>query len=142
MITKLTIQKNRYVDSVTLMQVRSKAMKTKGALTAEAQMATPANVELMKELGFDVPADAAANDLVFGVAAETEEAAEAVLQVMKGVLEGGAKEEKSSYASLDEIDLAATGFNLVQISLPARSHFQFSQILVVDRRSVRSIFCC
>ena len=117
MVTKLTIQKNRYVDSVTLMQVRSKAMKVKGAVVAEVQMATPANIDILKELGFEVPAGAGPNDLICGITAEDEASLEKVQKTIEDAMDHKVDDEVT-FTSLDEIDFAATGFNLVQISLP------------------------
>ncbi len=117
MFNKFTVEKNRYVDSVTLMQVRSKAMKIKGAVLAEVQMATCANVELLKELGFEVPGDVGPNDLLCGIRAENEAAAEKVTQSINDALNHSGGDEES-YTSLDDIDYDATGYNLVQISLP------------------------
>ena len=117
MINKLIVEKNRYVDSVTLMQVRAKAMKIAGAVIAEVQMATPANIDILKELEFEVPTDAGSNDLVCGIRAENEEAAEKILKVIDGVLNHRVESDEN-YTSLDEINFAETGYNLAQISLP------------------------
>ena len=45
MFKKIAVQANRYVDSVTLMQIRDKAMTADGAINVEVQMATPPNIE-------------------------------------------------------------------------------------------------
>lgn len=117
MVEKFLVQKNRYVDSVTLMQVRSKAMKVKGAVVAEVQMATHANIEILKELGFDVPVSAGSNDLVCGIRAEDEVALEKINEVIESVLNHNVENDED-YATLDEINFEETGYNLVQISLP------------------------
>ena len=117
MYSKLTVQKNRYVDSVTLMQVRDKAMKIPGAIYAEVQMATPVNVEIMKELGFEIPVGLGANDLACGIAADTEETAQKILQLVSDMLDHKGTDEVT-YESIDDIDFEETGYNMVQISLP------------------------
>lgn len=117
MYSKLTVQPNRYVDSVTLMQVRDKAMKIPGAVYAEVQMATPANIEILEELNFKLPENVGCNDLVCGVTADTEETAEKIFQLISDMLDHKGGDEET-YDSLDEIDFEETGYNMVQISLP------------------------
>ena len=48
---KVVIKQNRYVDSVSLMAVGDKVTKLEGISNAEAQMCTPANLEVLADLG-------------------------------------------------------------------------------------------
>lgn len=118
MYSRLTIQCNRYVDSVTLMQIRGKAMQISGAVYAEIQMATPANIDILRELGFEVPKDAGPNDLVIGITADSDENAEKILRRVMEMLEHRNVSDEQSCGSLEEIDFEESGYNLVQVSLP------------------------
>ena len=118
MVTKVYVEHNRYVDSVTLMDVREKAMKQPGVQIAEIQMGTPANMEIMAELGFEISGDIGSSDLVSGIMADSEESAKAVMDYMAALLNRTAVNEDEQFADLCEIDIASTGYNLVQISLP------------------------
>jgi len=116
---ELFIVRNRYVDSVSLMNVQARAMDEGGVHLAEVQMGTPINIHVLKEMGFDVPSDAELSDLLIGVEAEDAAACERCRQLIMDLLDhkevGGGDE---TYSSLDEIDFEATGYNLVQISIP------------------------
>ena len=54
---KIKILKNRYVDSVSLMSISSKIMSLPGIENAEVHMGTPANVEILTGLGYDISED-------------------------------------------------------------------------------------
>ena len=70
---KVILKKNRYVDSVSLMAVGDKVTKLEGISNAEAQMCTPANLEvLVDDLGYELPEDVTANDLALCVTGEAE----------------------------------------------------------------------
>ena len=120
MFKKVYVEKNRYVDSVTLMNVREKAMKQPGIQIAEVQMGTPANLEIMQDLGFEIPESVGCSDILTGLLADSAEAAASALDYINDLLNGGGKDagRETRYSDLDEIDLADTGYNLVQISLP------------------------
>lgn len=118
MFTKVYEKKNRYVDSVTLMDVREKAMKQPGIKIAEVQMGTLANLEIMRDIGFDIPGDVSCNDLLSGIIAESEDAAKAVMEYIESLLDRSAGDDGETYSDIDEIDFEETGYNLVQISLP------------------------
>ncbi|CAI9411108.1 FdrA family protein [Nocardioides sp. T2.26MG-1] len=53
-----------YADSVTLLQVSRVVQGLDGVLAAQVAMATPLNVDVLTEMGFEVPAQAGPNDLV------------------------------------------------------------------------------
>jgi FdrA protein len=53
-----------YADSVTLLQVSRAVQALDGVLAAQVAMATALNLEVLTEMGFDVPAEATTNDLV------------------------------------------------------------------------------
>ncbi|GAW52309.1 MULTISPECIES: FdrA family protein [unclassified Nocardioides] len=53
-----------YADSVTLLQVSRAVQGLDGVLAAQVAMATALNIEVLTEMGFAVPAQAGANDMV------------------------------------------------------------------------------
>ena len=53
---KVIVKKNRYVDSVSLMGVSERVTALQGIANAEAQMATCANRDVLKLLGYELPA--------------------------------------------------------------------------------------
>lgn len=116
---KIKILHNRYVDSVTLMSVGERVVAEAGAENAEAQMATPANLEVLNMLGYSVPSSAGPNDLVLAVTAKDGETAERALQLLEDCLNHKADDNRV-YHSLDEIDLQEDPYDLVQISLPGK----------------------
>lgn len=121
---KVTVKKNRYVDSVTLMSVGDKVLKLEGVENAEAQMGTPANMEILGELGYVLPPDVGADDLVLAVTAGTEEQADAAFRHMEDILSHRLPDEDDiSYHALEEIDLRADPYDLAQISLPGKYAF-------------------
>ena len=115
---KVILKKNRYVDSVSLMAVGDKVTKLEGVSNAEAQMCTPANLEVLDDLGYTLPEDVTANDLALAVTAETEEQIEAAMQMIMDIIDHKTNDGGVSYKSLSEIDLREDGYDLVQISLP------------------------
>lgn len=115
---KVVIKQNRYVDSVSLMAVGDKVTKLEGISNAEAQMCTPANLEVLTDLGYELPKDITANDLALAVTGETEAQIEAALQMIMDIIDHKNTDGGVSYKSLSEIDLREDGYDLVQISLP------------------------
>lgn len=114
------MKKNRYIDSVTLMSVGNKVMELEGISNAEVQMGTWANQELLQELGYEVPGDTSADDLVLAVTGETEQQLETAFNKIEDILNHRTNEEEEQYVSLDDIDLEETPYDFVQISLPGR----------------------
>ena len=82
------LRKGAYHDSVSLMQVSRQVAGTDGVLAAQVAMATELNVEVLTSMGFDVPVEAAPNDLVIALRAESEEALDAGRAAMESALLG------------------------------------------------------
>ena len=70
---KVYLLKNRYVDSVTLMTVAVELTEREGIDGAECGMGTKQNVNLLRELGYELPADATSNDVMIALDAQSEE---------------------------------------------------------------------
>ena len=130
MTSKFIIKRNRYVDSVSLMSVTDSVKKADGIENCNASMVTAANREILEGLGFDIPADVGANDLVVAVIASDEAAADAALALepgqVSGILEGAAgylilrrlttDEETLRSAHFDSLLRAAAADCVVQVS--------------------------
>jgi FdrA protein len=67
MTTHVEIRKGAYADSVTLLQVSRAVQGVEGVAAAQVAMATALNVEVLTEMGFEVPAEATTNDMVVAV---------------------------------------------------------------------------
>ena len=115
---KIFVERGRYVDSVTLMGVGERAMKKCHVKNAEGMMATPANIQTLQEMGYEVPEGITKNDLMLAVTGETEEQLEAAKAEMLLILNGGASKNAATYRDLNDIDLDKDPYDLVQISLP------------------------
>ncbi len=117
---KVVVKKNRYVDSVSLMGVGDKVLALEGISNCETAMCTPANLEIMVDLGYNVPEDTTANDLVLCVTADTEEQIDKALALILDIIDHKTTVEEGAtvYKSLSEIDLNKDGYDLCQISLP------------------------
>ena len=59
--------KGAYADSVTLLQVSRTVQGVDGVAAAQVAMATALNIEVLTEMGFEVPAEATTNDMVVAV---------------------------------------------------------------------------
>jgi FdrA protein len=61
------LRRGAYADSVTLLQVSRSVQGVEGVVAAQVAMATALNVEVLTEMGFEVPAEATPNDMVVAV---------------------------------------------------------------------------
>ena len=116
-VKKVTVQQNRYADSVTLMGILDAVKKSGKVMLAEVQMGTPQNVEVMRKLGFDIPATVNANDLVIALEAQTNELLDEAYKDVIDRLDRKHTDGEETFNSIDEVD-PADGWNLCQISLP------------------------
>ena len=72
--THVELRPGAYADSVTLLQVSRVVQGLDGVLAAQVAMATPLNIDVLTEMGFEVPAQAGPNDLVVALRLETADA--------------------------------------------------------------------
>ncbi|MGH9259503.1 MAG: protein FdrA, partial [Acidimicrobiales bacterium] len=124
MASGVRVRRDRYVDSVELLAVTRTLGHGDDVEFATAVMATPANVETLREEGFAAEALAAAtpNDLVLAVRARdgalVEDALERGERALSpsGPAKGAvaAREPRSLHAALD----ALTGANVAIVSVP------------------------
>jgi len=65
--THVELRGGAYADSVTLLQVSRTVQGLDGVAAAQVAMATALNVEVLTEMGFEVPVEATANDMVVAI---------------------------------------------------------------------------
>ena len=80
------VRRGAYHDSVTLMQVSRQVADVDGVEAAQVAMGTELNLDFMRGVGFDPPADAGPNDLVVAVRATGDDAVAAALARLEEVL--------------------------------------------------------
>ncbi len=66
-VRHVELRPGAYADSVTLLQVSRVVQGLEGVLAAQVAMATALNVEVLAQMGFEVPSEATTNDLVVAV---------------------------------------------------------------------------
>ena len=69
-----------------LLQVSRDVQRAPGVVTAQVAMATPLNVEVLGEMGFDVPAGATTNDMVVAIRLEPDGDLAQALAAVEGAL--------------------------------------------------------
>ena len=62
--THVELRRGAYADSVTLLLVSRTVASAAGVEAAQVAMATALNLEVLGQMGFDIPAEAGANDMV------------------------------------------------------------------------------
>jgi len=72
MNTHVELRGGAYADSVTLLQVSRDVQRLDGVVAAQVAMATPLNVDVLAQMGFDVPASATPNDMVVAIRVEDD----------------------------------------------------------------------
>lgn len=113
------IVENRYVDSVSLMAVSDAVSKLPGITNAEAGMATRANIEVLRELGYEISDDVNPNDLLLAFTGDDQASIEAAIERSIELLnQSSSKDSNVVYKSIDDINLLEDPYDLVQISLP------------------------
>ena len=114
---KVFVVPNRYVDSVTLMGLSVRLAEAHPeARYVNCGMGTRQNMDVLRDEGFEPPADATPNDLMLAAECDTEDQLKAVFDAgMAALLSGGGSREKVYH---DVSELTPGEFDVVQISLP------------------------
>ena len=86
MTTHVELRRGAYHDSVSLMQVSRAVAGTPGVAAAQVAMATELNVDVLRGMGFDVPAEAGPNDLVVAIRADDADGLDAGLAAVADAL--------------------------------------------------------
>ena len=87
-----------YADSVTLLQVSRVVQALDGVLAAQVAMATALNIEVLTEMGFEVPPHAGVNDLVVALRLEGPDALAPALAGVDQALRDANRHEEGSTA--------------------------------------------
>ena len=115
---KVVVKKNRYVDSVSLMGVSERVTAMQGIENAEAQMATCANQDVLKLLGYELPESVTPNDLVIAITADDESSYNAALKLAEDIIDRKNVDSSKNYTDISQIDPEEDPYDLCQISLP------------------------
>lgn len=126
MTTHVELRRGAYHDSVSLMQVSRAVAATPGVAAAQVAMATELNVDVLRSMGFEVPAEAGTNDLVVALRTDSEEGVEAGLAAVAAALadlraarDTGGGEEAVPPRTLGSA-AAREGANLAVVSVPGQ----------------------
>ena len=122
---RITIEKERYYDSVFLMLISKEVEALPGVVSATAALATPSNIDNLTRIGFSSPDLLAAgpNDLMVAIDAETEEALAAAQARVEEMLTEKKQEAATSAARPSTLTSAIDsipGANLALISVPGQ----------------------
>jgi FdrA protein len=119
----VTLRRGAYADSVALLQVSRDVQAVPGVVTAQVAMATALNLEVITGLGFDVPSEATANDMVVAIRVEDEGALDQAL----AAVDSGLAPTRSSGSAREAEPHRTTGSalrdgpGLVLVSVPGAS---------------------
>ena len=128
-----------YVDSVSLMQVSRRVAAAAGVDAAQVAMATELNLDVLRGMGFVVPADASPNDLVVALRAVDDTGVESGRSAVDAALAalrsaggsaggfGDAPPPRTLGRAIDQV-----GANLALISVPGR-HAAVEAFDAIDR---------
>jgi FdrA protein len=124
-IDKVIVRRSTYHDSITLMRAARAAEDDDGVAVVGAVMATPTNVGLLREQGFEFDADVGPDDLVIAVRAVDEGAGERAVRRVESELEFGGTErhEPARAARVRSFRSAARAHpevNVAFVSVPGR----------------------
>ncbi len=122
---RITIEKERYYDSVFLMLISKEVEALSGVNSATAALATPSNIENLARVGFSSPDLLAAgpNDLVVAIDAENQQAlstAQARVEEMLSKKKEATSTGTARPSTLTSAIAALPGANLVLISVPGQ----------------------
>ena len=91
--THVEIRPGAYADSVTLLQVSRAVQGLDGVRAAQVAMATPLNVEVLTGMGFEVPEETTANDLVVALRLDAPDLLAGALAGVDDALRGAGRRE-------------------------------------------------
>jgi FdrA protein len=122
MATGVVIKRNRYFDSVFLMQVARSLQEERGVLQAVALMGTESNRRLLAEMGFAGTeiAEADANDLIIALQGKDQEAISTILDRIDEWLTRRSRSAATPLYTLDDALDQQPLSNLVAISVPGQ----------------------
>lgn len=123
MVSKILIEKNAYYDSVTLMSLSADIKKQEGVSQVVVSMATEMNKDLLENIGMmtEEAKNAAENDLIIAIEANSEEITEQLVLYIKEKLSskkasGKSSEQKIVSSSSEAVEIMKDA-NLAVISV-------------------------
>jgi FdrA protein len=123
------LRRGAYADSVALLQVSREVQGADGVLAAQVAMATGLNLEVLAQMGFDVPAEATANDMVVAVAVREEADVPGAVTAVDSALAAAGRAGRSGGGSAlaaprtTRAALRRTDADLVLVSVPGQHAF-------------------
>lgn len=130
--THVELRPGAYADSVTLLQVSRTVAGSPGVAAAQVAMATPLNVDVLTQMGFQVPEGATPNDMVVAIrlAADAEDpdatldaALAAVADALTATTRPAAGPSEVAPPRTTAAALRRTGPTLTLVSVPGASAF-------------------
>jgi FdrA protein len=120
----IEIRPGAYADSVTLLQVSRDVASVPGVLSAQVAMATPLNLEVLEDMGFEIPA-ATPNDMVVALRLESTDAVDEALAAVASGLAASNRTDESERAVPPRTTRSALRqhADLVVVSVPGRYAF-------------------
>lgn len=143
MTDHVEVRRGAYYDSVSLMQV-SRQVKASGLSDALIGMATELNVSLMRQNGFEVPAEATPNDVVVALRGDSDEVVAAGLAALDQAFADLRAASRAATTGADDVPPRTVGSaadgapdaRLVVISVPGEHAFAEAMDAVEHGRSV------
>ena len=129
MQSKTLVKKNLYFDSVSLMKISGQVSGLPGVKDVLVGMGTDLNKELLQNMGLlnAEMQNAAPNDLVIGIQAETGEAVERALAEVEASLDkknksakGGGGGSGRKYQTIQQVADLNEDYNMAVVSVPGR----------------------
>ena len=117
---RVLVEKNRYFDSVFLMRISREIEKLADVEQAVVSMATPANVDLLTQAGFERKSNVSPQDLLVAIEASSEATFESAREHLQSLLAGSGEEDHAVTrpGSLREALGRDPKANLALISVP------------------------
>ncbi|GAB3623253.1 acyl-CoA synthetase FdrA [Mariniluteicoccus endophyticus] len=108
MTDHVEVRRGAYYDSVSLMQVSREVKAAPGLTDAQIGMATELNVALLRQYGFEVPADATPNDVVVALRGDSDEAIAAGLAELDRSLAALKAASRNAGTAADQVEPRTT----------------------------------
>ncbi|GAB3770167.1 FdrA protein [Nocardioides ginsengisegetis] len=119
------LRSGAYADSVTLLQVSRAVQGVDGVAAAQVAMATGLNIEVLTEMGFEVPPTATANDMVVAIRLAEGGSLEAALAgVDRALADANRRSDSTAEVAPHRTTATAardTGDAIVLVSVPGAS---------------------
>ncbi|QYJ02889.1 hypothetical protein KUV85_11140 [Nocardioides panacisoli] len=127
-VTHVELRAGAYADSVSLLQVSRDVATTSGVAAAQVAMATPLNLEVLEQMGFDIP-EATPNDMVVALRLDDEDARDTALAAVDAAL-AAIRSRPSGGGTAEEAPPRTTGSaftlgrgDLALVSVPGANAF-------------------